>query len=176
MFGDIFTHTWWQTTSVVCPACPSNRLLQPWPDPQPVYKGSVPVLLLFSPPSQRAETERLKMRDGFGSKSFSGKLDFSPTEEFYLHLYVKPYLTEQECVLFFNIWKLSWINKAACVEFSYRLWFYYMQFPKQMKSLSTVIIERVYVPLRSCDFYCGYESRNMFFFCSIFSLTLFGAD
>lgn len=34
MFGDIFTHTWWQTTSVVSLACPSsNGLLQPWPDP-----------------------------------------------------------------------------------------------------------------------------------------------
>lgn len=43
MFGDIFTHTWWQTTSVVSPAWPSsNRLLQPWPDPQPVLQRVVP--------------------------------------------------------------------------------------------------------------------------------------
>lgn len=43
MFRDIFTHTWWQTTLVVSPVCPSsNRLLQPWPDPQPVYKGLDP--------------------------------------------------------------------------------------------------------------------------------------
>lgn len=166
MFGDIFTHTWWQTTSVVCPACPSNRLLQPWPDPQPVYKGSVPVLLLFSPPSQRAETERLKMRDGFGSKSFSGKLDSSPTEEFYLHLYVKPYLTEQECVLFFNIWKLSWNNKAACVEFSYSFMIllyavsWTNEIAKHCDHWTCLCTTRI---LWLLLLLYGYKSRNMFF-------------
>ena len=85
MFGDIFTHTWWQTTSVVSAACPSsNRLLQPWPDPQPVYKGSAPTCYLALFVKGQKQTGEKKKK-----KSISGKLDSWATEEIHLHFVLK---------------------------------------------------------------------------------------